>query len=526
MIEWGINNGIEWNDKLRVHDFKETGRGVITNDEIKENEILISIPEKFLIHSKSKFSLEKLNPPIISNNKKGITTSKITTIENNLQSPLSIFYRPFHESVNQFNSKQRISFHLIIEKLLKKNSIWYNYLDDLPIDYSITSTYDDKEIEYLGYPIYVEKVFKLKGDMISSFNSFKEILMRNYENDLNRTIIKLNDNGDDDDENNIIKLKEIINFELYKWCWGTIQSRTYYYNRNMKQNQQQQQQQQRQQQFDDKDDCTLVPLADLFNHSSFVDTEAMFNERKQCYQVITKTKFEKDTQVFISYGKHSNFTLMNYYGFIIENNNNNDSIPLIQEDAIPIQLLEEQQQQDLKSYEKKLSILEQYGLSIYGENSKFLITMDKELPFSWNYLSVLKVLLMTKEELNNQLELNLFHYDQPISKSNYEKVLNFLKNLSITQLTQFKNYLNSYNNNNIINYNKNNNNNNNNGGGGGGGGGSDEGGINDIINNGSSIGKRFEISYILENNKKMWEGCIEWVNLQHGSLATEDIFGL
>ncbi|KAK5578571.1 hypothetical protein RB653_008243 [Dictyostelium firmibasis] len=505
MIEWGINNGIEWNEKLKVYDFKDTGRGIITNDEIKENEVLISIPEKFLIHSKSKFSLDKLNPPNISNkinttNKKGLTT----TIENNNPSPLSIFYKPFHDSVNQFNPKQRISFHLIIEKLLKKNSIWFNYLNDLPNEYNITSTYDDKEIEYIGYPIYVEKVFKLKNEMISSFNSFKEILMKNYENDLNRIIIKLNDNDnenendEDNDKIGNIKLNEIINFNLYEWCWGTIQSRTYYYNRNMKQQQQQKLE-------SDKDDCTLVPLADLFNHSSFVDTEAIFNEKKQCYQVITKTRFEKDTQVFISYGKHSNFTLMNYYGFIIENNTN-DSIPLIQGDAIPNQLLLEKEN-DIKSYEKKLLILEQYGLSIYGDNSKFLILIDKELPFSWNYLSVLKVLFMTKDELNNQLELNLFHYDLPISKSNHEKVLNFLKNLSISQLTHFKNYLNSYNNNN----NNNNINNNNN-----------FGGFNDINNNDNNgIGKRFEISYILEFNIKMWEGCIEWVDLQCLSLKEE-----
>ncbi|KAN0024900.1 hypothetical protein ACTFIV_009309 [Dictyostelium citrinum] len=516
MIEWGITNGIEWNDKLSVFDFKDTGRGVITNQEIKENEVLISIPEKFLIHSKSKFSLDKLNPPIIiSNNNKKITA---TTVENNnLSSPSSIFYKPFHDCVNQFNSKQRISFHLIIEKLLKKNSIWYNYLNDLPIEYNITSTYDDKEIQYLGYPIYVEKVFKLKNEMISSFNSFKEILMKNYENDANRVIIKYNDDDNsDNDENNIIKLKEIINFNLYKWCWGTIQSRTYYYNRNMKQ------QQKQQQQLEDKDDCTLVPLADLFNHSSNVDTEAMFNEKKQCYQVITKTKFEKDSQVFISYGKHSNFTLMNYYGFIIQDNSN-DSIPLIQEHAIPNQLLEKEQQQDIKSYEKKLLILEQYGLSIYGENSKFLISMDKELPFSWNYLSVLKVLFMTKEELNNQLELNLFHYDLPISNSNHEKVLDFLRILSITQLTQFKNYFNYYN---INNYNNDND-------GIINGGSSSVGGSGDIINNNNNfnsngIGKRLEISYILEFNKKMWEGCIEWVDLQYSSLnkGREDIMGL
>ncbi|KAM9969461.1 hypothetical protein ACTFIR_001296 [Dictyostelium discoideum] len=507
MLEWGINIGIEWNEKLSVHDFEDIGRGVIANHEIKQDEVLISIPEKFLIHSKSKFSLEKLNPPIIKK-KKSFTK---TFFENNL-SPSPIFYKPFHDSVNKFDSKQRISFHLIIEKLLKKNSIWYNYLNDLPTEYNITSTYDDDEIEHLGYPIYVEKVLSLKNEMLESFDSFKEILMNNYKNDLNRIVIKLNDNSndddDDDDENITIKLKEIIDFNLYRWCWGTIQSRTYFYDRNMKDLP-------RHLQLEDKDDCALVPLADLFNHSSDdVNTETKFDEKKQCYQVITKTKFEKDSQVFISYGKHSNFTLLNHYGFIIENNSN-DSIPLLQEDAIPDIILEKEMKQDLKSYERKMSILEQYGLSVYGEDSKFLVSIDKELPFSWNYLSILKVLYMTNEELNNQCELNLFHYDLPISNSNHEKVLYFLKNLSIIQLTQFKNYLKFYN----KNFNYNNNNNDNDGiiSGDGSGDGNIFNNNNNNIHNG--IGKRFEISYILEYSIKVWEGCTEWVDQQlHFSL--------
>ncbi|EGC36043.1 hypothetical protein DICPUDRAFT_32466 [Dictyostelium purpureum] len=452
MIEWGLENGIEWNKSLECFDFKDTGRGVIANNDIKENEILISIPSKYLIHSHSKFSIPSLNIPELNNSDSSNSSSSSDDI-----------YTPFHNCLKKLNSKQRISLILIIEKLIKKHSIWFNYLNELPDDYTITSTYSDEEIESLSYPIYVESSKKLKNEMLNSFKLFCEIFQLYYGTDLDRVVIELNDLQ--------VKLSDILNKELYIWCWGTIQTRTYFYDKNMKKNNSKENN-------EEKDDCTLVPLADLFNHTSNVETEALFNDELNCYQVKTKTPFSKGSQVFISYGKHSNFTLMNYYGFIIENNDQ-DSIPLLQSNCIPTEFAVPPTSSDeAKLYEKKIGILNNYGLSIYSDG-KFLVMQDEKLPFSWNYLTVLKVLYMTKEEINNQLELNLFHYDEPISKNNENLVLSFLENLTENQLSFFKNTKTKLNSNNI---------------------------------------SRFEITYLINSNIKTWECCKLWLEQQQKNI--------
>eukprot|EP01132_Coremiostelium_polycephalum_P002691 gene2691-3338_t len=403
MINWGHENDIEWNSKLKVYEFKNDDnsveRGVISTSVIEAGEVLVSVPSDLLIHSYTK---PTVNLPI-----------------------------QFQQSVyNHFNSKQRIAFILIYEKLLKHHSKWFRYLDDIPNKYTTTATYTQNQINSLRYPLYVEDATKLRNELLDSYNRYCSLINEYSGNQNEKSLIVTIDNNKEKDELYSIKITDLIDFNSYSWSWGVIQTRTYYYSGNLNKKNSNNS-------MNDKDDCTLVPLADLFNHSSKVDTEAVFNEKLKRYQVITKSRFESNEQVFISYGKHNNFKLLNYYGFLIRGNDQ-ESITIQIDDAIPESILKESLSSSKTDHDRKLKILGSYGLGDI-KGGKYEIVKDDHCPFSWNYLAILRVLLMNEQELNQSLERNIFFDDCPVSSENESKLSNFLVQLCENQLNSYFN---------------------------------------------------------------------------------------
>ncbi|KYQ88614.1 hypothetical protein DLAC_11356 [Tieghemostelium lacteum] len=436
MIEWSKNKSIKWNEKLIVHSFPE-GRGVIANEDILENEILVSVPLQWLIHSKCKFSHDNIH--ITNNNTPRIVN--LNTIIDNL------------------DSKQRISFHLIFERLLGSNSNWFEYLEHVPSEYFTTSMFTDEEIQSMVYPIFINEAKKLKNEMMDSYKRYC-IVLEKYFN-LNE---EMHINGVNNWSCNV---KLLMDLDLFKWSCGVIKTRSYYYDRNLVTQQNSQKRlQSTTNVVEDKDDCTIVPLADLFNHSSSVDTEAKFNDRMNCYQVRTKTSFKKGDQVLISYGKHSNFTLLNFYGFVVENNSL-DSITLDPKEAIPEYLFTETISNSLQ-LKRKYEILSQYGLSL--TNGKFEVINDSQQPFTWNYLTTLRVLLLTPKELDKKKETMIFYNDESPSIENDKLLSNLLRPIIENHLSLL------------------------------------------VDNTTPPIKKRFEIDYLLKSTKEIWEKCLNYIN--------------
>lgn len=66
------------------------------------------------------------------------------------------------------------------------------------------------------------------------------------------------------------------------------------------------------------DDCmALNPFADYFNHSDH-GCDVFFS--KDGFKVVTNRAYEKEEEIYISYGNHSNDFLLTEYGFIMSNN--------------------------------------------------------------------------------------------------------------------------------------------------------------------------------------------------------------
>ena len=64
----------------------------------------------------------------------------------------------------------------------------------------------------------------------------------------------------------------------------------------------------------------LCPYVDMFNHRSSAVSDVSFNYFKSQFELVVSNQYQVGEQVFISYGKPSNDRLLQFYGFIEENN--------------------------------------------------------------------------------------------------------------------------------------------------------------------------------------------------------------
>lgn len=64
----------------------------------------------------------------------------------------------------------------------------------------------------------------------------------------------------------------------------------------------------------------MCPMVDLLNHSTAVQCEVSYDYFQDCYSVVACKSYVQGEQVFVSYGKQSNDSLLQYYGFCEEDN--------------------------------------------------------------------------------------------------------------------------------------------------------------------------------------------------------------
>ncbi|GAB6018878.1 SET domain-containing protein 4 [Chamberlinius hualienensis] len=71
----------------------------------------------------------------------------------------------------------------------------------------------------------------------------------------------------------------------------------------------------------------LAPFLDFLNHCHSQEvSKSGFDEKLELYKVLSACKVAANSQVFISYGPHSNFTLAMEYGFIIPSNKSSSTV--------------------------------------------------------------------------------------------------------------------------------------------------------------------------------------------------------
>jgi hypothetical protein len=193
-----------------------------------------------------------------------------------------------------------------------------------------------------------------------------------------------------------LKIYEWLSVENYLWAWSCVMSRSFWLNVSKRNS------------GIKKNQYSIIPLADLFNHSSSVETRGVFDDESQAYRIQTFTEYKKGDQVFICYGPHSNEILLKYYGFILSHNKFNS-----------IRIFPPWEELNIIDKEWKVSLLSELHLN----EGKYEITAN-EIP--WNLLTKMRILLMEKEDY---LQYSNAFLDEEISFRNEWRVWCFLRDI-------------------------------------------------------------------------------------------------
>ena len=138
-----------------------------------------------------------------------------------------------------------------------------------------------------------------------------------------RTRLKLAKSKWSEKKNKIIETLKLNSFDVpndLDLAWKRLNTRTVYLNDDSPSS------------MDSTRNWALVPFLDCLNHSSSACSKTRI--RNDRFELITEQRVEKDEQVFISYGQHSDTFLMIEYGFIIGNTNKLNFVDFVPTDIV------------------------------------------------------------------------------------------------------------------------------------------------------------------------------------------------
>ncbi|XP_051146391.1 protein SET DOMAIN GROUP 40 [Andrographis paniculata] len=193
------------------------------------------------------------------------------------------------------SSPQILSIALLNEINKGPSSAWYPYLKQLPQSYDLLASFTQFEIDALQIADAIWAAEKAVQKSKSEWEEATPILRA------------LN-----------LKIK-LISFSAWLWASATISSRTMHIPW-------------------DAAGC-LCPVGDFFNyappgeapHSHTDDTntdrltDAGYDEALGCYCFYAKRNYEKGDQVLLSYGMYTNLELLEHYGFLLQDNPNDQA---------------------------------------------------------------------------------------------------------------------------------------------------------------------------------------------------------
>ncbi|PFX16912.1 SET domain-containing protein 4-like [Stylophora pistillata] len=264
LLKWAKRNGISFG-KLRPAYFRQTGRGLMTCRKLSEGELVISVPEKMLITTKTAERSQILETFIKIQPKHSLTTIQI----------LCVF--------------------ILYEKFQRESSFWYPYITTLPTSFNTPAYFKPEELSTLPSSLQQQCVTQIQT-VRDSYEELKGYL--EYDTTmLDKTFL------------------DFLTFDEFRWAWFVVNTRSVYKANSMDLSPSSKSQMQ--------DNYALAPVLDLLNHNDMAEVQAGFNQESKHYEISTLTPYKKGAQVFINYGPHDNRKLLLEYGFILPQNLHN-----------------------------------------------------------------------------------------------------------------------------------------------------------------------------------------------------------
>lgn len=237
--------------------FSDTGRGLVSLQNVLPGEVLVSLPESCLLSTST------------------VLDSYLGEYIKRWQPPLSPLLA--------------LCVFLMCERHLGEDSDWFPYINVLPTSYTCPAYYPDEVMAVL--PVSVrgrafeqrEKVRELHTSSLLFFRSLQPILRQPVE--------------------------EVLTYEALRWAWCTVNTRSVFLSRP-----------QTHHFLSGQDDCALAPYLDLLNHRPDLQVSASFSHVTGCYEIRCCNATQKYQQAFINYGSHDNQRLLLEYGFVAPGN--------------------------------------------------------------------------------------------------------------------------------------------------------------------------------------------------------------
>jgi hypothetical protein len=331
---------------IAPHAFEGQGNGVISTEPLEAGTLLVSIPRDRLLSTNTIIS-----HPILG---KIIRKSLIDDLESPLTALealcLGILFFRYSPSQSEF---------------------WTRYLETLPSQYESLIFWPSDALKLLGSRETVKQVEKRNTKIMALFEHTKAMYEKHMDakNDLES------------------KFLPHLTIEAFRWAYATVMSRSVFVSAASLWSSDFALQ---------KDNAALPPLLDFFNHSNETECDAGYSTATQCYELRTKQNWAANSQIFIKYGCHSNYTLLMHYGFAIADN---------VYDSIPLRIDFHELIGQTAHAEAKFTKLYAYGLIDppsrinTSKSVKHVLSMDG---MTWNTMVALKTMLLkTEEEISN-----------------------------------------------------------------------------------------------------------------------------
>ncbi|KAI9472171.1 MAG: hypothetical protein EXX96DRAFT_583114 [Benjaminiella poitrasii] len=320
-LKWLKNNGTTLSESIALKDYRSenAGRGVIATKDIKEGDLLFSLPRTILL-------------------------SQLTTGLSKMEG--------VSEDLTKLTGWSPLIVSMMYESQ-KEDSFWKPYFDVLPRAFSTPMFWSEDDLKELEGTDIVAKIGK--ADAEEAFNNEIMPFMKKYPEIF--------------DEN-------VHTLELFHICGSLIMAYSFSdeFQKNKEENEQEimsdDDEEEEEEEEENEEMIAMVPMADMLNHKTGFNNARLFYEADSLQMKAIKD-IKEGEQIFNTYGDLCNADLLRKYGFTDKKN----PFDLVELDG-PLVVKNCSGNQNESVIEKKIDFLMEEG----ALDECFVIDTEHEIP--------------------------------------------------------------------------------------------------------------------------------------------------